>query len=438
MQHGVLIILILILFVVLLLSELHISTLLFALGIIGIWAIVGFSKMTGFLVTEPYKVIASYTLSTIPMYVLMAQFIMGSGMVKTTYALIFKLGKNSKGILGALTLIIGGFLGAVSGSGTAAAASLARISGPELRERGYSPELAAAVTACAGSLSAIIPPSIMLVVYSSYSQDSIGKLFMASMVPGILTVVVFIAVTFVFLRTKGEREYSMALDGVEEPALDKKQAIISVFFFILLILIIFGGIYGGIMTPTEAGAVGAFASFIIALIFKAVNWEFIKNALFETGKVTGMCLTIMIGGQIFGKFVTLSGLTKFLQTTMEPLIERPTILLIILGIVYFIIFCLMDGTSPYLITLPIIHPIILAAGVDSMWFGVYITLLCTLGCMTPPVGFCVYAVSAIMTDVPIMKIFKKAVIFAIVGAVVVGGLMIAFPQLTTWLPGMMK
>ncbi len=437
MKTGV-VIAVVIIFAVLLLTEHYISTIMFAVGIVGLYLTGGMGRLPGYLMNEPFKVVASYTFSTVPMYVLMAQFILGSGIVRIIYALVFKIGKNNKGILGALTLVIGGFLGAVSGSGTATAAALAKISGPELRSRGYSPALAASVTACAGALSAIIPPSMMLVVYSSYSQDSIGKLFMASLIPGILTTVVFIATAFVLLETKSEKSFAADMEMIEEPELVPWKVVVSIVFFAALVITIFGGIYSGLMTPTEAGAVGAFVAFIIAIIFKAVNKEFVKNAMLEASKTTVLMMTLVMGGSLFGKVISFAGVSKALSGLLAPMMGNPKMLAVVLGIVYFIIFCILDGTSGYVLTLPIVLPIVQAAGINTLWFGVFITLMATLGGMTPPVGFMVYAAGAVMGDIKITDIFKKAIWFAIAGAIVVSLIMILFPSVATFLPGRMK
>lgn len=438
MEHGILFLIIIILFFVLLFSGQYISTILFAVGIMGVYAIGGMGLLQGFLINNPYTSVASYSLTTIPLYVIMAQFIMQSGIVGDIYTIVFKAAKGRKGILGVLTILLGGFLGAVSGSGSATAAALARLSDPELRARGYTPVLSGAIAASAGSLSSIIPPSIMLIIYGVQAQVSIGTLFIGAMIPGILTMAAFMLVNMVLLRTKAEREQTGDISLSQLDTVPIGRAVFSVCSFVLIIIIIFGGIYSGFVTPTEAGALGALVSFIVALVTKSVNLNFIKSSFLETSKVTVMCLTVMIGGSIFGKFITLSGFSRSLEGLLSPLMARPSLLLVIIAVFYFVMFMFLDGTSTYILTLPILLPIIQAIGVDVVWFGVFISMICTLGCLSPPVGFSVYAVSSIVGDVPISKLFKYAMYFAITAFVIVGLLMILFPAVVTWLPSTMQ
>lgn len=434
MTYGILFAVLICLFILFLATGAHISTTLYFLGILGLWIVGGWAFLKGFITNDSYSTVASYSLTTIPVYILMASFFMKSGAVSTLYQFVFNLAKGRKGPLGILTILIGGLLGAVSGSCSATSAALGRISHDELTSRGYSPKLSAGVISVSGSLSSIVPPSSMLIIYGCIAGVSVGKLFMGAIIPGVGTMVVFIIVLLFLLRTKGEKQFKVS-DEYVSAELSTGKVVLAIGSFLLIIGTIFGGIYTGLATPTEAGALGCLVAFIVACINKQVTKEFLINSMKETAGTTTMCLTIMIGGTIFSRFVTLSGLTNGIMTILAPVLAHPYLLLAIIGIFYFIMFMFLDGNSTYVLTIPLLLPIVQAAGFDAIWFGVFISLLCTLGCLSPPVGFSVFATAAVVKGVNMSDIFKVAMIFAIVAAIVVGGACIFFPQVVNYLPG---
>ncbi|WP_078428621.1 TRAP transporter large permease [Alkalihalobacterium alkalinitrilicum] len=436
MVENIAIIVVIVVFLYLLLTGQYISSLLLTSGILGIYILGGMSLLNGFLQSEPYNRAASYALTTIPLYILMAQFIMQAGIVKDFYNLVFKLSKGKTSLLGVLTVFLGGILGAVSGSGTATAASLGQVAVPELKRRGYPDGLAGALAASAGSLSAIIPPSVILIIYGVTVQISIGTLFVAAFIPGILMMLVFSLVTVVYLKMyQGKME--LPPPEVEEQETPISRYIIIIVAGALIILSIFGGIYTGKFTPTEAGAVGAFISLVVALVLGKVNKSFIKSSLIETTKVTVMAMLIVIGASLFGRFISLSLLPRKIIDMLGPLMDYPVLLLIIIMLIYFFLFMFIEGVAVILMTVPVLLPILTAANIDLVWFGILVSVICTIGLITPPVGISVYAVGGV-TKIPIEKLFRTSLVFAVVAAVVVGGLLIAFPQLATWLPQTMK
>lgn len=431
---------ILVMMIVLLLAGLYIHSVLLASGIIGLILLEGFGILPGLLGNEPFNRVASYTLTTIPLFVLMAQFILQSGLVQDIFYMVHKVSKGRNSLLGVLTLIIGGMLGAVSGSGTATSASLGQVAIPELRKHGYSAPLAGAIAASGGSLSGIIPPSIILILYGVATETPVGSLFIGAFIPGILTMIVFILVMLVYLRLENKKIHSMPEPEIKETApLEKISAmrlvIVTVIAF-AIVLIIFGGIYSGIFTPTEAGAVGSFVGLIAALVLGKVNLQFFKTSLIETVKLTGMVMIIMIGAQIFGRFVSLSLLPRKLIELIEPIMDTPVLVLIAISAVLFIMFMFIEGAAVILMSIPVLLPIIEELQVDVLWFGVFVAVICTIGLITPPVGLSVYAVAGV-SGINSGSIFRIAMVFAVVAMIVVSGLMIAFPGLATWLPNSM-
>jgi len=446
---------------ILLASGLYIHAVLLASGIIGLILLEGFGILPGLLGKEPFNRVASYTLTTIPLFVLMAQFILQSGLVQDIFYMVHKVSKGRNSLLGVLTLFIGGMLGAVSGSGTATAASLGQVAIPELRRHGYSAPLSGAIAAAGGSLSGIIPPSIILILYGVATETPVGKLFIGAFIPGILTMIVFILVMLVIFNMESkknnalerQKDNAILIDDekykeksvveiavtMEEDKREKVSALRLVTVSIIGVVImgvIFGGIYSGIFTPTEAGAVGSLVGLIAALILGKVNLQFFKSSLTETVKLTGMVMIIMIGAQIFGKFVSLSLLPRKLIVMIEPIMDSPTLVLIAISIVLFIMFMFIEGAAVILMSIPVLLPIIIELQVDILWFGVFVAVICTIGLLTPPVGLSVYAVAGV-SGIGSGPIFRIGMIFAVVAMIVVGGLMIAFPQLVTWLPNSM-
>lgn len=435
--------------VILLLSGLYIHSVLLASGIIGLILLEGFGILPGLLGKEPFNRVATYTLTTIPLYVLMAQFILQSGLVQDIFYMVHKVSKGRNSLLGILTLLIGGMLGAVSGSGTATSASLGQVAIPELRKHGYSPPLAGAIAAAGGSLSGIIPPSIILILYGVATETPVGKLFIGAFIPGILTMFVFIIVMLVIFHIQRKKnsvvemqkdtsvvEISAALEVNEPEKISVFRLITVSIIGVLIMVVIFGGIYSGMFTPTEAGAVGSLVGLIAALILGKVNLQFFKTSLVETVKLTGMVMLIMIGAQIFGKFVSLSLLPRKLIVLIEPIMDSPSLVLIAISAVLFIMFMFIEGAAVILMSIPVILPIILELQVDVLWFGVFVGVICTIGLLTPPVGLSVYAVAGV-SGIRSEPIFRIGIIFATVAMIVVCGLMIAFPEIATWLPNSM-
>ncbi|WP_174727408.1 TRAP transporter large permease [Mesobacillus harenae] len=421
-------------FLILMMAGLHIHSILLGIGIFGLIYLEGFKIISGFLSQDPFSQIASYTLTTIPLYIIMAQFILKAGIVQDAFTMIYNVSRGRPTVLGALTIVVGGFLGAVSGSGAATAASLGQVAVPELKNYGYKPELAGAISAASGSLSGIIPPSIILILYGVITETPISDLFIGAIIPGILAILVL--VTCVFVMYKDQRPNTERLK-TESKKLSFKRLLIVNCAGIFIFTVTFGGIYSGFVTPTEAGAVGALAAFLTALLLGKVNWSFIKSSVAETAKVTGMIVLILIGARIFGRFVSLSLLPRKITDLLEGILQYPILTLFILTAIFFVLFMFVEGAAVILMTLPILLPIIEAVQIDVLWFGVFVSVICTLGLITPPVGLSVYAVAG-TSGIPAVGIFKYAMILAFVVTIFVCGAMILIPEIVTWLPSTIK
>jgi tripartite ATP-independent transporter DctM subunit len=430
---------VLVVFFILLALGQSISSLLATVGLLGIFLLEGPKLIGGFLESSPFTTVAGYTLTTIPLYILMAQFILQSGIVKDFYDIIYKIARGRASVLGALTIVLGGILGAVSGSGSATSATMGQIAYPELVRRGFNKGLAGAVAAAAGSLSAIIPPSIVLIVYGSITQTSIGQLFMAALLPGILMIIVFTLYTvYKYKKTSDAVNYNNEVAVTKEVVVEETSPSVYRYLVagicgVLILGIIFVGIYSGIFTPTEAGAIGAFIGFLTAAFLGKINLQFLKESLVSTINVTGMVLLIMIGAQLFSQFLSLSLLPRKLIEILGSLIEYPYLIIALLLAIYFIMFMFIEGIAVIVMTVPVVLPLINLMGYDPIWFGILICIMGTVGGLTPPVGMSVYVVSGI-TKVNMGVIFKQAIMYAVLVTIIVGGLMMVFPEIATWLP----
>ena len=440
MSNIAVILVVLVLFTLLLLFGFYVHSVLLAAGVIGLVFLEGLPILSGLLGNAPFHSTASYTLTTIPMFVLMAQFALQSGIVQDVFYIVNRVSRGRNSFLGALTIVVGGFLGAVSGSGTATSASLGHVAVPELIKHRFKPALAGAVAASGGSLSSIIPPSIILIVYGVATLTPVGDLFISAVIPGILVMIVYMIVMYVCLRfsrkTVEDRSSSDPRDG-EEAKVPMHRLIIASLVGIILITVIFGGIYTGVVTPTEAGAIGALVAFIAVAVLGKLNINVLKSALTETIKVTAMVMLIMIGAQVFGRFISLSQLPRQLINLLEPIMDAPTFVLLLLLLVFLILFMFIEGAAVILMTIPVVLPIIEAIQVDVLWFGTFIGVIGTIGLITPPVGLSVYAVSG-SSKISSDSIFQYAMVFALAATFVVGGLMIAFPEIALWLPRTME
>lgn len=419
--------------IVLLLGGLYIHSMLLAVGIVGIIALGKSALLSGLLSYTTFTTVATYSMTTIPLYVLCAQLILEAGVVEDLFNILYNISKGRKGVQGTFCCILGAFLGAVCGSGTATSAALGQAAYPQLVKRGYSSDLAAATSASAGSLAGIIPPSVTIIVYGITTETPIGRMFVASLIPGILTTLVFIGCNLFFLNREGKNK---PVETFKPVHVDRKNAIVSITVACIIAITIFGGIYSGFMTATEAGAVSATVAFICALCLKKVTKDFLIRSAKSTVNITAMVMLIMIGAKIFGKFMSLSKVSDAFVELLQPLMSQPKIILCICILVYFILFMLMEGTAVIVMTTPVLLPVMQQMNVDLLWFGIIVCFCCVIGQLTPPVGVCVYSVCG-TAGIPVEGPFKKSMIFALVATVIVGGLMVLFPQVVTYLPSMM-
>lgn len=422
---------------ILLFAGMYIHSILLTIGILGLTLLEGPGFITGFLQSDPFLRTASYSLTTVPLFVLMAQFIVRAGIVEDLYSIVYNVAKGRRSILGVMTVLAGALMGAVSGSSNASAGAMGQVAVPQLLKRGYGEGIAGATVAAAGSLSSVIPPSIILILWGVATETPIGQLFIASIIPGLIMMVIIIVVMLFFLNISNKKDINKELETpfVKENV-SLSRAIIAFILTLTIVFVVFYGIFGGLFTPTEAGAIGALVSFAAALILGRVNLKFFTVSFADTVKLTAMILMIMITAQIFGRFISISLLPRRVIEALSTLIDYPILILIILFLLYFVLFMIIEGAAVIIMTAPIVLPLILEIGTDKIWFGVIVGILCTLGLLTPPVGLSVYSVAGV-TGISSEKIFKYTMPYAVIIGIVILGLLIMFPGIATFLPSRM-
>jgi len=410
-----------------------VATCLLGAGLIGVMLWMGPGVLNGIVGQDAFYTASAYTLSIIPLYLLMAQLLLKGGVIVDLFRVGHRMAGYRRFPLGIATIITGGMLGAVSGSGAASAAALATLAGPELQRVGYTRRFSVALAAVAGSLSVIIPPSLLIMIYGSLTETPIGHLFMGSVGPGLLCIAVYVGCLYVFGEVTPGAVDGMRGDGpAEDPAAMRKS--VSAFVFVIALMgVVFGGIYGGVVTVGEAGALGAFAAFVGMIAMRRVTARDIAAALVDSVEVSAMLLMLLIAAQIFSRFMSFSRLPTELLHMAEPLVAEPTILILVLMFGLFVAGMFLEEVTIIVLSIPIILPMVQSAGVDTIWFGVVACFVISLGLLTPPVGLVAFS-AATAARTPVGPVFRPCMVFSSISAVVVVGALMLFPGLATWLP----
>ena len=370
-----------------------------------------------------------FTLVCIPLFVLMGQFVFYTGVAGDLYRAAYAWFGSMSGGLGIASVWGCAAFAAVTGSSVAAAATMGTIALPEMKKYQYQDGLATATVAIAGTLGVLIPPSITFVFYAILTETSIGALFMAGVFPGILTAAFYAVIIY----TRCKLNPALGPPGERTSWADRFKSIRPVWPALVLFLGVLGGIYAGVFSPTEAAGCGAAGALIIGLVMRRLKLKGYMEALMDTGRVTAMIFAIIIGGILFARFLTLTGVTEALVTVIVGLDVNRYVIVALLVPVYIFLGMILDVFGMIILTMPIVHPVMMALGFDPIWFGVFIVMMSEVALVTPPVGANVFVVAGIARGVPLMSIFK-GVIPLLMGNFIVLALMVAFPQIALWLP----
>ena len=399
----------------------------------------GFSYITSLeiglslLPQDVFEQLNSYSISAITMFILMGYYAFSAGLGVRLYDAAYKVFGNIRGGLAIATVFACAAFGAICGSATATSATMGKLAIPEMRKFGYDDTIATGCVASAGTLGILIPPSVIFLIYGFMTEQSVGKLFISGIVPGII-LAIFMSVAVYLVCTKNP---SYGPRGPKTPFVEKVKAALKVIDVLLLFFVVIGGLLYGFFTPTQAGGIGAAGALIIGVIRRELSWKaFISNTR-DALRTSCMILTIIACATVFGHFMTVSKIPMALSNLVMSLNLPPILVTGVIIVIYLIGGCFIDTIPLIILTIPIFYPIVLSFGYDPIWFGVIIVLVACMGNITPPVGVNVYVVKGITKDIPLETIFKG--IFPFLLAMILATILIVlFPPIAIFLPNLVR
>jgi C4-dicarboxylate transporter, DctM subunit len=423
----------LILLVLLLVSKMPVGFVMAILGLFGFSYVVTFDAGLSLLAKDVWDTFSSYSLTVIPLFIFMGQLAFHSGISKRLYDSVYVFMGRYRGGLAIATIGACAGFSAISGSTNATAATMATVTLPEMRRYKYDMSLATGTVAAGGSLGILIPPSVVFIVYGIMTEQSIGKLFAAGILPGILLAILFMLTIYIRVRINPD----LAPPGDKTTLKEKAKSFTGVLEALIIFSLVTGGLFFGIFTPTEAAAVGAFLTLILALLRRQLTWNGFVKSLMDSTKISCMVMTIVTGAVVFGHFMAITRIPFNLADWVSslPLPSYATMGIIIL--IYLLGGCFMDALAMIMLTIPIFYPVAISLGFNPIWFGVAIVLVTEMGVITPPVGVNVYVVHGIAPDVSLEAIFKGVAPFvlALLTCIII---LLTFPQIVLFLPGLLQ
>jgi C4-dicarboxylate transporter DctM subunit len=417
---------------VLLAMRMYIGIAMMVVGFVGTCVIIGWGPAMDNLGLIPMDETKAYSMSVIPLFILMGQFAFVSGISTDIYKTVYNWMGHLRGGLAMATVLACAFFSAVSGSSLATGATMGMVAIPEMMKYKYNPSLATGCVAAGGTLGILIPPSIGFVIYGILTEQSIGKLLMAGLLPGLLLTGLFILSIIIMCMIKP----SLGPNGPKTSWSDKIRSLTGTWGILTLFAVVIGGIYTGIFTPTEAAGIGAFGAFIIMAFKRTLTWRGFVECLSQTGKMTAFIFLIIIGAAVFSRFLALTGLPTTLSEYITGLDLSRGVILFGIILVYMVLGCVMEVYSIMILTLPIIFPIVMALDFHPIWFGVMMVIVLEIGLITPPIGLNVFVLKGAAGDIPVETIFKG--IWPFFFSAIVAMILIAiFPQIALYIPSNM-
>ena len=398
-------------------------------GFIGTWVMNGTTPALTSLSGEAFEIVSFFELSVVPLFVLMGNLAGVSGMSKDLYEAAYKWFGHFRGGLASATIVGCAGFAAMSGSSIAAAVTMGRVALPEMKRFNYGDSLATGAVAAGGTLGILIPPSTGMIIYAILTEQSIGKLFIAGVIPGLLLTSLFLVAIYIVTTLKPE----LGPAGQKSTLSEKIGSLKNAGTIIFIVAITIGGIYFGWFTPVEAAGVGAFLTLTVALLRKNLSWENTKFVVFQTLRTTATVFMILIGAHVFIPFMALSEIPSDLVSFLTSINVGDLGVLIIILVTYVVLGTFLEGLAMLVLTLPIVYPLILELGLSPIWFGVVVVIVLEMGLISPPVGVNVFVVKGIAPDVPMNTIFRGIWPFWFaMGLCLV--ILVALPELALFLP----
>ncbi|MDR3454455.1 MAG: TRAP transporter permease [Rhodoferax sp.] len=403
-----------------------------AMGLVGVTGysyIVGGGPAMKLVSLTSMRTVTDYTFGVIPMFMLMGAFVSASGLSKEMFRAADAFIGHLRGGLGIATVVACGGFAAICGSSVATAATFSVVAYPEMRRFGYPQSFSTGVIAAGGTLGAMLPPSTVLVVYAILTEQDIGKLFMAGILPGLLAMAMYVITVNLIVRLKPD----LLPAGERRPWGERARALKMVWAPLTLFIFVIGGLYGGFFTPTEAGGVGASGAYLLGVLRGKLDRKKTRDALLQATRTTAAVFTVLIGALLFGYFLTITQTPQKLTEFLTALgIGRYGVLALMM-VMFLILGSLMDAMAMIILTVPIVFPVITAMGFDPIWFGIIIVMTVELGLIHPPVGMNVFVIKSVVKDVSFTTIFKGVLPF-IATDILRLIILIAFPVIALWLP----
>ena len=418
------------------LSRMPVAYVMALIGYLGFSVMISTQGGLTLLSRNLYEVFSRYELTTIPLFIFMGQLAFNSGISRRLYETAYKYLGSTRGGLAMATVTACTAFGAVCGSSPATAATMATVGLPEMKRYNYADELATGCVASGGGLGMIMPPSVVLIVYGILTEQSIGALFVAGILPAILVTILFIC--SIYLKCRISPEQGPPGEHFSWPV--RIKALLGMSETLMVFILVMGGLFIGLFTPTEAAAVGSFGVLVISLIKRQLDWPGFVKSLYETLRTSCMVLMLIAGAVIFGKFLAVTRIPFDLAAWIAGFDLPPMVIMSIIIGIYFLGGCFMDALAFVTLTVPIFYPVVTNLGYDPIWFGIIIVMVTEMGVITPPVGINVYVVYGVaknvVGEIPLETIFKG--IFPFLIAVVVGTIILMlFPQIILLLPNLM-
>ena len=416
---------------ILLFAGMWIGAAMALVGFVGYALIMGVNPAFSVISIIPFTTISWYPMTTVPLYIFMGVVLFQSGVGADLYETAYTLVGQLRGGLAMATVLACALFAAITGVSAPALVTMGKVALPAMRKHNYDDNLALGSVACAGGLAFLIPPSVVLIIYGVLTQTSISKLYMAGFIPGVLLAGLFVA-TILIISIRNPKA------GPAGPKTGFKDKVVSLKLTwptVLLFLVVLGGIYMGVFTPTEGGAVGAFGALVITISMRRLNFKKFVAAALESTQTTALVMLLIIGAYILMKFLAVSQLTTLMSTFIAGLAVPNVVIFAGIVVLYIILGMFLDIISAVILTIPVIFPMVMALGFDPVWYGVVVVVLVEMGLVTPPVGMDAFMLSGAI-DVPVTKIFRSVIPFLLAEVVCIA-LLVAFPQIVLWLPGTM-
>ena len=401
-------------------------------GFLGSLLLIDLDAALSLLGQTAYETAITYDLSIVPLFVLMGYFASTSGLSEALYRACYTWLGHRRGGLALATIGGCGAFAAICGSSLATAATMSQVALPEMKRYRYDDRLATGAVAAGGTIGILIPPSVILVLYGILTESNIGALFLAGILPGILTVLGFMLTISIVTGRNPE----LGPRGERSSTGDKLRAFKDVWGTVALFLLVIGGIYLGIFSPEEAAGIGAMGALGLGMLARRMTWAVFVDCLMETVKTSAMIFTILIGAILFNNFLVLSAVPDAIGTWLEGLALSPHMILIVILLLYLVMGCALDSLAMILLTIPIFFPVVQALGFDQVWFGVVVVMVVELGLITPPIGMNVFIIKGIAPDVPLGSIYRGVLPFVLAQIILIA-IIVGFPQIALWLPSTM-